>query len=214
MEIKKRYTIYDVAKYANVSPSTVSHVLNGTATISVETQERIRAAIRELNYRPNANARALRQPHSHILGVTFPDIASEYYAACTASIIQHAQRHKYVVLASDLHFDNKVLAASIPALVERRVDGLIFIGGTKDEVYLRMAVEAGVPVVLGDRFMEGFPTTSKPCETWYARFMMRAFDALVTRESHQSSSRTWSAVLAVFRAVCVSRMSRRKTVRF
>ena len=116
---KKRYTIYDVAKQASVSPSTVSHVLNGTASISEETQKRIRAAIRELNYRPNANARALRQLHSHILGVTFPDIASEYYAACTASIIQHAQRHKYVVLASDLHFDNNVLAASIPALGSR-----------------------------------------------------------------------------------------------
>lgn len=154
---KKRYTIYDVAKQASVSPSTVSHVLNGTASISEETQKRIRAAIRELNYRPNANARALRQLHSHILGVTFPDIASEYYAACTASIIQHAQRHKYVVLASDLHFDNNVLAASIPALVERRVDGLIFIGGTEDEAYLRMAVDAGVPVVLGDRCVEGFP---------------------------------------------------------
>lgn len=154
---KQRCTIYDVARYAHVSPSTVSHVLNGTASISAATQARIQDAVRALGYRPNANARALRQPHTHILGVIFPDIASEYYAVCTAGIIQQAQSKNYVVLANDLHFDNSVLESSIPALVERRVDGLIFVGGTDDEAYLKMAASAGVPVILGDRLVEGYP---------------------------------------------------------
>lgn len=155
--IAKRCTIYDVAKYSQVSPSTVSHVLNGTASISAATKKRILAAVEELGYRPNANARALRQLHSHLLGVIFPDISSEYYAACTAGIIQQARGHNYVVLANDLHFDNAVLQSSIPALVERRVDGMIFVGGTRDEEYLQMVVDAGVPVVLGDRLLEGYP---------------------------------------------------------
>lgn len=155
--IARRCTIYDVAKHAQVSPSTVSHVLNGTASISASTKKRILASVEALGYRPNANARALRQPHSNLLGVIFPDISSEYYASCTAGIIQQARRENYVVLANDLHFDNAVLKSSIPALVERRVDGMIFVGGTRDEEYLEMVVEAGVPVVLGDRFLQGYP---------------------------------------------------------
>ena len=155
--VVRRCTIYDVAKQAQVSPSTVSHVLNGTASISPSTQKCVLEAVEKLGYRPNANARALRQPHSRILGVIFPDISSEYYASCTASIIQQARRQNYVVLANDLHFDNDVLKFSIPALVERRVDGLIFVGGTQDEVYLKMVTEAGVPLVLGDRMVEGYP---------------------------------------------------------
>ena len=155
--IARRCTIYDVAKHAQVSPSTVSHVLNGTASISASTKKRILASVEELGYRPNANARALRQLHSHLLGVIFPDISSEYYASCTAGIIQQARRHNYVVLANDLHFDNDVLRSSVPALVERRVDGMIFVGGIRDEEYIRMVVDAGVPVVLGDRLLEGYP---------------------------------------------------------
>ena len=153
----RRCTIYDVAKHAKVSPSTVSHVLNGTASISAETVSRIRESVEVLGYRPNANARALRQPHSHIIGIIFPDISSEYYAACTAEIIQLARRENYVVLVSDLHFDNNVLESCIPALIERRADGLIFIGGTGDEKYLQTAETAGVPLVLGDRHVEGYP---------------------------------------------------------
>lgn len=153
----RRCTIYDVAKHAQVSPSTVSHVLNGTASISPQTVSRIRRSVEILGYRPNANARALRQPNSHIIGIIFPDISSEYYAACTAEIIQLARKENYVVLASDLHFDNNVLESCIPALIERRADGLIFIGGTEDEKYLQIAEAAGVPLVLGDRHVDGYP---------------------------------------------------------
>ncbi len=154
---KKRTTIYDVARHAGVSPATVSHVLNSTAPISQETQERIFEAIRALDYRRNANARSLRTQSSQIIGVILQDISSEYYAQSAAAVLECAQKQGLVVLTCDLHFDHNILKKSVTALVERRVDGLIFIGGAKDESAIRMALASGVPVVLGDRYLEGFP---------------------------------------------------------
>lgn len=155
-EKEKRTTIYDVARRAQVSPATVSHVLNGTAPISQETRERILEAVRTLDYRRNANARSLRTANSQIIGVILQDIASEYYATTAAAILQCAQKEGLVVLTIDLHYDHNILKKSVTALVERRVDGLIFVGGTQDEDAIRMAIDAGVPVVLGDRYLTGY----------------------------------------------------------
>jgi len=149
-------TIYDVAAQAGVSPATVSHVLNGTAPISIDTQARVRKVIRELDYRPNANARSLRTAHSRIIGVILQDISSEYYARSVAGVLEVAQGYDYVVLTIDVRFRPEVLEKSVAALVGRRVDGLIFIGGAGDEKSVEMAGAAEVPIVFGDRHVQGF----------------------------------------------------------
>lgn len=154
---KKKCTIYNVAAFAGVAPSTVSHVLNGTASISKETTDRVMEAVESLDYRPNANARSLRQKHSRIIGVILQDISSEYYAFCTSSILRCARNDNYVVLTSDANFSPEILEKSVMALIDRRVDGLIFIGGENDQSSIAMARNSGVPVVIGDRYLEGYP---------------------------------------------------------
>ncbi len=71
--------ITDVAKLAGVSPSTVSHVLNGKRPISEPTRNRVLQAIEELNYIPNANARAMKSGHTGIIGFVAADI-TEYFS--------------------------------------------------------------------------------------------------------------------------------------
>ena len=153
----RRCTIYDVAKRVGVTAATVSHVLNGTAPISQETQKRVWDAIRELGYTRNENARALRTADSRIIGIVLRDIASEYYAQCTAGILQRAQREGYAVLTLDAHFSPDVLRNGVAALVNRRVNGLIFVGGADDRDSYEMASAAGVPVVFGDRYVPDYP---------------------------------------------------------
>ena len=138
-----------------MSPSTVSHVLNGTASISASTKKRILASVEELGYRPNANARALRQLHSHLLGVIFPDISSEYYASCTAGIIQQARRHNYVVLANDLHFDNMIANAEDPIFFD--IETLTFCyAKLKDNVEnLKLPFDVTNTIILPLRNTEG-----------------------------------------------------------
>lgn len=152
-----RSTIYDVARMAGVSAGTVSHVINRTASISPETKKRVQDAIEKLGYRRNANARALRTSDAKILGIIFHDLSSEYYAKFTAGILQSAQEAGFSVLTVDAHWSQDLLRSGVRALVERQANGLIFAGGAKDEDAYREAAEAGVPIVFGDRFVEGFP---------------------------------------------------------
>ncbi|WP_431948554.1 LacI family DNA-binding transcriptional regulator [Actinacidiphila sp. bgisy167] len=64
--------ITDVARHANVSPSTVSYALSGKRPISPETRRRIEASIRELGYRPHAGARSLASSRSRVIGLVLP----------------------------------------------------------------------------------------------------------------------------------------------
>ncbi|MBE6481948.1 MAG: LacI family transcriptional regulator [Actinomyces ruminicola] len=65
-------TMQDVARKANVAVSTVSYALSGARPVAPETARRIRAAMEELNYQPNAMARGLASRRSHTLAMTFP----------------------------------------------------------------------------------------------------------------------------------------------
>jgi LacI family transcriptional regulator len=73
-------SIEDVAKLANVSISTVSRVINRRKLVNEVTCERVEAAIRELQYRPNAFARGLMLRKSGIVGLVLPDLHGEFYS--------------------------------------------------------------------------------------------------------------------------------------
>ena len=72
-------TIADVARLANVVPSTVSHALNGTAPISQEVRERVLRIARELNYRPSAVARSLLSGRTMTMGMLVADILDPHF---------------------------------------------------------------------------------------------------------------------------------------
>lgn len=154
---EKRSTIYDVARLAGVSAGTVSHVINRTAPISEETTKRVAEAMKALNYHRNENARALRTSDSKIVGIVIQDITSEYYAQSIASILDCAQKEGYAVFTANGQFNMNVLKNSVAALIERRVNGIIFVGGANDEAIYQLANAANVPIVFGDRFVPDFP---------------------------------------------------------
>jgi Transcriptional regulators len=71
-------SIDDVAKAAGVSSATVSRVINGSASVGSKTRERVEAALRELNYRPNRSAQALARRREPVLGVVLPTLADPF----------------------------------------------------------------------------------------------------------------------------------------
>lgn len=94
-------TIGDVAKYAGVSRSTVSHALSGKRTISLATRERVNEAVRALNYRANAGARALATARAMILALVVPFTPEEFAPATLQYVLvitQTARRLGYDVL--------------------------------------------------------------------------------------------------------------------
>lgn len=174
--INKKATINDVAKLADVVPSTVSHVINGTAPISAETQERVMAAIEELNYSPNALARALRRNRTRLIGVVLQDASSEFYARCAASIMEAAREDQYIVLLCDAAFNNDNVKMGVNALLEIRVDGFIFIGGGNDESIIENILDANVPIVLGDRHQDDLPSVEFDNESSMKQLVCALYD--------------------------------------
>ena len=66
---KKHVTIYDVAREAGVSPATVSRILTGTARVRSVKRERVLEVIRQMNFQPNAFARALSENRNRMIEI-------------------------------------------------------------------------------------------------------------------------------------------------
>ena len=93
-------SIGDVARHAGVSPSTVSHVLNGNvrARIAAKTQERIRQAAAELDYQPNRMARSLGRRRTDTLGLMIQGLQNPFYVQILENVEHIALEAGYQVL--------------------------------------------------------------------------------------------------------------------
>lgn len=173
----KKATMMDVAKLAHVSVSTVSHVINHTASISDATTERVKAAIEQLHYSPNLLARSLRHEKSHLIGVALIDITSEFYAGCIESILEAARKDGYNILICGSMGHNEFLESSVQSLLDNQVDGFIFIGGSGDEAAVKRITNANVPIVFADRHVSGYPSVEFNNEETYCRMVHALYDS-------------------------------------
>ena len=156
----QKVTIKDVAKLAKVSPSTVSRVLSGSPSISDDTCKRVKNAVKELHYTPNTTARSLRCEKSKSIGVVFPDISGEFYATCASAILKYARMSDYTVLFTESGHNLKAEKDSIKALLERRIDGIIFIGDNSDIPLIQSIAAQSIPIVTGDRKVGNIPSVT------------------------------------------------------
>ena len=121
-------TIHDVAKLAGVNSSTVSRVLNGKATITPDTKERVYAAMRELDYHPNSLARSLASGLSGAIGVVVDARDAEafsnvFFSRSLFAIEKVAQARGYQVIIAN---GAQSRGGTIEGLMkEHKVDGLI-----------------------------------------------------------------------------------------
>src|SRR5438874_10489206 len=79
-------TLRDVAARAGVSAITVSRALNNTGYVSLETRERINAAVAELNYVPNAVASSLRSNKTQLLALLLTDITNPFWTTVARAV--------------------------------------------------------------------------------------------------------------------------------
>lgn len=93
-------SIRNVAERAGVSIATVSRVLNAPAQVTAATAERVRAAIQELEYRPNLFAKGLLTNRSRVIGVSLPDIHGEFYSELMFALDERACELGYHLLVS------------------------------------------------------------------------------------------------------------------
>lgn len=141
-------TIYDVAREAGVSMATVSRVVNGNPNVKPTTRKKVLAAIERLGYRPNAVARGLASKKTTTVGVIIPDISSLFFSELARGIEDIATMYKYNIILcnSDNRLEKELQL--INTLLEKQVDGLLFLGSEIKEDHLQTLSTAAVPVVL------------------------------------------------------------------
>ncbi|MEM6326509.1 MAG: LacI family DNA-binding transcriptional regulator [Bacteroidota bacterium] len=117
-------TIRDVAKRAGVSISTVSRVLNNSASVHEDKKIRVRHAAEELGYRPNPVALSLLGQKTGGIGVLLPFVAGDIFSEFLHGIDRFTRDEGRFLMVSSTHRSDEEFKAVIQGY-ERRVDGLI-----------------------------------------------------------------------------------------
>ena len=152
----------DIARRAGVSTSTVSRVINKSVPVDPATEARVRSAITELGYRPNLLARSFRRRVTQTIGLLVPDNSNPFFAELARVIedIGFAEDYNVILCNSDLSDEKQ--ADYVEVLLAKRVDGMILTSTglitheTGEDVVDRI-LNAGVPCVVIDRDLEGYP---------------------------------------------------------
>lgn len=130
----KPITIYDIAKEAGVSPSTVSRVLTNSANVRSEKRDKVLALIEKYNFKPNALAKGLADTKTRTIGVLAADIRNPYYASLYVAIEKAARETEYTVVLVNSLGDTDTERELLGKLLEQRVDAIIQLGGRADDL--------------------------------------------------------------------------------
>ncbi|GAA3456173.1 LacI family DNA-binding transcriptional regulator [Dactylosporangium matsuzakiense] len=148
MDSGRRATIADVASRANVSTAAVSKVLRNAYGVSPAMQERVRAAIAELGYRPHAAARGMRG-QTYTIGVLIPDLRNPFFPELIEGISDHFAGTQYQALLGPGGSTPESQARITEAMIDRRMDGLIMIAPVVPRAQLEATARTIPTVVIG-----------------------------------------------------------------
>ncbi|NBI30688.1 catabolite control protein A [Chengkuizengella marina] len=141
-------TIYDVARESGVSMATVSRVVNNNPNVKPQTRKKVFDAIEKLGYRPNAVARGLASKKTTTVGVVIPDISNTIFSEVARGVEDIANMYRYNIILCNSDKKKEKEIQVINTLLEKQVDGLLFMGGTVTEDHIHAFKTASVPIVL------------------------------------------------------------------
>ena len=154
----QKVNLRELAEHLGLSVATVSLVMNrspAAKSIPHHTQSRVRAAARELNYRPNVMARMLRQRRSFTVGVIVPEISEGYAALVLSGIEDHLLQEGYFYFVVS-HRHRADLIEEYPVLLQQRaVEGLILV-----DTPIQRSVSLPVVAVSGHKHAPGVTNIS------------------------------------------------------
>jgi len=183
LNLKKKTTIYDIAKELNITVSTVSRALSGFSAISETTRAAVIAMAKKLNYSPNRLASALKSGKTYIIGVIVPSVQAHFFASIIHSIEGELKNSDYRVILyqSNESVENEI--NGVKTLLEAQVDGIIASMSLETEdishfseiikqnkpliIFDRVNVNLNVPTVTLDDFKAGYIATQHLIEKGY-----------------------------------------------
>lgn len=146
--------IKDVAKAANVSIATVSHVINGTRYVAEETTERIKKAMEELGYQPNMAAYSLRTKKARAIGLLIPILLDEtsniFFMQLALGVESKLKEHGYALFLGNTEEKIESEMATVKSFLGRQIDGLIITPSLYNHKEIEKVI-GNCPVVYVDR---------------------------------------------------------------
>lgn len=118
-------TMKDVAALAKVGVGTVSRVLNDSGAVKESTRRKVQAAMKELNYIPNAYARGLKMNKTNTIALIIPTIWHPFFSEFAYYVERNLSEHKFKMLLCNSDVSNEKELEYIQMVQENKVDGII-----------------------------------------------------------------------------------------
>ncbi|RMG87095.1 MAG: LacI family transcriptional regulator [Chloroflexi bacterium] len=152
-------SIKEIARAANVSPSTVSLVLNNKGNISEQTRQRVLEVVREMGYTRSVHARNLRENQSRVFGFAWSPLRSAYNPVLDLflyEMVRLSEQHgrHLLLFTEDEQEDTENIYRSL--IDSRRVDGFILANTDRDDPRFAFLLEANVPFVAFGRSLSAY----------------------------------------------------------
>ncbi len=144
-------TLKDVARESGLTVGTVSRVLNNRGYISDKAREKVDAAMKKLNYRPNEVARSLSKSSTNTIGVIVPHIRHPYFTEMISNLENQAYKKGYKILLCNSRSIQEKEREYIEICTSNKVAGIILCSGT---VPVEVFDEIGISVVTIERFLD------------------------------------------------------------
>jgi LacI family transcriptional regulator len=206
----KRATIIDVARVAGVSTKTVSRVLNREPHVTRDLQDRVRAAVRELNYQPNVLAQGLVRRRSHLIGMIYENPSPSYVVDLQMGALDRLKDERYRLVVLPVRSVQEHATEIVSLLRAAAVDGVVLAPPASDHpVVLRELEAAQMPFarIAPTGMLDKGPSTmmddvAAACDI--AQYLMslghRDIGIIKGDPTHSSSESRWLGYMRAFAA--------------
>lgn len=150
-------TIKDVAKHAGVSIATVSHIINGTKSVTPQTRERVLKAIKELNYITNQTAKSFKTGKKKIIAFVVPDISNNYFSNIIEALEEELTNSGYHLILTNTKESKEREIQQLRYLTSGIADGIVLASTMQNYSEISSHVPENFPMVLVDRKLENCP---------------------------------------------------------
>jgi len=150
-------TIYDIAKEAGVSPSTVSRVINNRPGVSIETQRKVQRLLKKYDYFPNETARGLVTKASKIIGILIDDLRTSHHTEGAYIIERELAKLGYCCIILNTGTEDESKAEYLKILRQRRVDGAVLMGSSFQNDTIKKAIAKYLPnqpVIMANGYLD------------------------------------------------------------
>ncbi|MEI6347931.1 MAG: LacI family DNA-binding transcriptional regulator [Bacteroidota bacterium] len=169
----EKISLKHISESLSVSKTLVSMVLNNKGDengISKETQKRVWAKAKELNYKPNLMARALRMGRSFTIGLVVSDISNSFYSKIARFMEDEATKRGFTLLICSTDENPEKEKNLIRMLINRQVDGIIISTSQSTPEQFIILQEQKIPYVFIDRYFDGVDASSVCIDNYNGAF--------------------------------------------